>query len=148
LNDKAISGRITLQEFKKTVVKAGDSKDHADGCDDNTRRIYTGKRRSFFVQYFFLHLKHPPVEWQWTLESNSENDGLSFTVYGQDHESVSMQVPYQPDETRLIGADCKQRGSRIHPYHRHLKRARCVKGVLIHLAANRDLVGTNIVHSL
>jgi hypothetical protein len=83
-----------------------------------------------------------------------ENNGLSFTVHGQEHEPVSVQVSYQPDETRLIGADCKQRGSRrmlfirIHPYHRHLKRAACVEGILIHLAPHFDLVGTDIVHSL
>jgi hypothetical protein len=77
-----------------------------------------------------------------------ENNGLSFTGYGQEHEPVSVQVPYQPDEARLIGADRKQRGGRIHPYHRHLKWTHCVDVILIHLALHLDLVGTDIVHFL
>jgi hypothetical protein len=58
-----------------------------------------------------------------------------------------VQVPYQANQSRLIGIDCKQRGCRIHPYHRHLQRAYGIEVVLIYLASYLDLVGTDIVHA-
>ncbi len=57
-----------------------------------------------------------------------------------------MQVPYQPDEARLIGADGKQRCSRVHPYHRHLDGAHCIEVVLIYLATKLNEIGANAVH--
>jgi hypothetical protein len=74
--------------------------------------------------------------------------GSSFTVYRQEHEPPSVQVPHQPDEARLIGADCKQRCSRIGPYHRHLKRAPDIDLAFVHLPTKLNEIGAHIVHGL
>jgi hypothetical protein len=59
-----------------------------------------------------------------------------------------VQVPYQPNEARLVGADTKQSRDHIRLYYRHLNRACGVEFVFVHLAAYLDLVDANVVHML
>jgi len=60
---------------------------------------------------------------------------------------MPVEVPDQPNQARLIGADGKLRGGRAHLHHDYLQRAGGVEVALIDLVPHFDMVGTNLVHS-
>jgi hypothetical protein len=59
-----------------------------------------------------------------------------------------MQMPDQPDETRLIGVDRKPGDIQIGLDHHDLKRTRGFERMLLYLASHLDVVGTDVVHVL
>jgi hypothetical protein len=74
--------------------------------------------------------------------------GLRSTENRQEHKSLSVQVPDQANQTRLVGADGEQRCDRIYPDDRDPKGARFVESVFIDPVPNLDVVRTDIVYSL
>src|SRR5512140_666990 len=55
LEHKAASGDVTLQEFKETMIHAGQPKDYADGCGGHTSGIYIQERHICGGEYPCFH---------------------------------------------------------------------------------------------